>query len=100
LGLTIQCLLEGVELLVQVAEFGVQCQSLEEPVSLRLLEGAVLIFYRLQGFLELGERVWVCLGGQTRTLLWEVPGEGLSHLGVSVHLGSLCCGIYFFSWDS
>lgn len=100
LGLAIQCLLEGIELLSQVAEFGVQCQSLEEPVTLRLLEGAVLIFERLQGFLELRERVWVCLGGQARTLLWEVPGEGLSHLGVGVHLGSLCCGFYFFSWDS
>ena len=54
LGLAIESLLDGVELLVQVAELGVQGQSLEEPVCLRLLKGAVLSFKGLQSFLKLG----------------------------------------------
>ena len=100
MGLAVQGLLEGVELLVQVAELGVQGQSLEEPVSLRLLQGAVLCCQRKQGFLELRERVWVCLGRCAGILLWEVPGQRLCHLGVSVNLGCLSCGIYFLCSDS
>ena len=63
---------------MQVAELGVQGQSLEEPVSLRLLQGAVLCCQRKQGFLELRERVWVCLSRRAWILLGKVPGEGLS----------------------
>ena len=92
LGLAIESLLDGVELLVQVAELGVHGQSLKEPVSLRLLQGAVLIFQSLQSFLKLGKRVWVSLGRHARILLRKVPGEGLSYLGVSVNLGSLSRG--------
>jgi hypothetical protein len=92
LGLAIESLLDGVELLVQVAELGVQGQSLQEPVSLRLLQGAVLIFQSLQSFLKLGQRVWVCLSRNARILLRKVPGEGLSYLGVSVNLGGLSRG--------
>jgi hypothetical protein len=77
---------------VQVAELGVHGESLQEPVTLQLLEGAVLIFQSLQSFLKLGERVWVSLSRHTRILLWKVPGEGLSYLGVSVNLGSLSRG--------
>lgn len=92
LGLAIESLLDGVELLVQVAELGVQGQSLQEPVSLRLLEGAVLSFQGLQSFLKLGQRVRVCLSHNARIKLGEVPGEGLSYLGVGVNLGGLSRG--------
>jgi hypothetical protein len=87
---------------VQVTELGVHGQSLQEPVTLRLLDGAVLVFQTLQGFLKLGKRVWVSLSCHGRILLWEVPGKGLSYLGVSVHLRSLCrggLGIYYFFGD-
>ena len=69
LRLAIQTLLYGVELLVQVAELGVHGESLQEPVTLQLLERAVLIFQSLQSFLNLGERVWVSLSRHARILL-------------------------------
>jgi len=86
---------------LQIAELSVHVESLEQPVTLLLLQSRVLLPEALQLPLHLWERVRLRLGLQRGVRGWEVPVLGLGCLTILVGLWGLSWWallLYLWSW--
>jgi len=86
---------------LQIAELSVHVESLEQPVTLLLLQSRVLLPEALQLPLHLWERVRLRLGLQRGVRGWEVSVLRLGCLTILVGLWGLSWWVlllYLWSW--